>query len=625
MMFSIIIPVYNVKPYLRECLNSVLAQTFTDWECLCVDDGSIDGSGAILDEYASRNPCFRVFHKTNGGVSSARNLGIENAIGEWIWFIDSDDIIHPQALDHIASTLKKQPTIDAYAFEGISPCISAPKTYPELPDSNPRVSSDHGYWNFMYFCRSTFNLVYRRDKFSELRFPPLSVGEDLLFSSTLFWKVGIFAVEDVPLYYYRQRKGSATSGKISVKAVGDNLVSLKQILDGILQNREWTDGELHAFLSRFQRLFLAAHKDGFVNLNDDERKLVLNEWIALQTLIVSQGEGMRYVRLSLWLLRCIPSGHLARILVQYILRANNRSIVQITRTKATRCWRRVFGLLPFSNDKPMRLGVAYNLFDGEELLENSIRSIRENVDFVCVVYQEISNSGERRETPLKPFLDNLVESGLIDSIVPFEPPRHFSRFECEKSKRLAGIKECQKNGCTHFLDMDTDEFYRSAEFRTAKDFINRNSIDVSAVSIIEYVKSPVYRLVSNYMFAHCDNPIDYVFYVPFICRITDKPFVGLFPCLTDPTRAIFRTGRFFLFPKHEIAMHHMSTVRKDLAKKLRNSTSYTNPQFQRIANSIRRFDFGDARAKIPEGYGFIDRYLIERVPNEFSIDIVIEH
>ena len=75
--FSIIIPVYNVAPYLRECLDSVLAQTYPNWECLCVNDGSTDGSSAILDEYAEKDSRFRVFHKTNGGVSAARNISLQ--------------------------------------------------------------------------------------------------------------------------------------------------------------------------------------------------------------------------------------------------------------------------------------------------------------------------------------------------------------------------------------------------------------------------------------------------------------------------------------------------------------------------------------------------------------------
>lgn len=105
--FSIIIPVYNVAPYLRECLDSVLAQTFTDWEAICVDDGSTDGSGAILDEYAARDPRFRVIHQTNAGVSAARNRALDVAKGEWVWFVDSDDSIKPHALETFAKIENK--------------------------------------------------------------------------------------------------------------------------------------------------------------------------------------------------------------------------------------------------------------------------------------------------------------------------------------------------------------------------------------------------------------------------------------------------------------------------------------------------------------------------------------
>lgn len=90
---SVIIPIYNAEKFLRDGLDSILAQSFTDWECLLIDDGSPDESGKICDEYATRDTRFRVFHKTNGGVSSARNLGLDNARGEWITFIDADDLI----------------------------------------------------------------------------------------------------------------------------------------------------------------------------------------------------------------------------------------------------------------------------------------------------------------------------------------------------------------------------------------------------------------------------------------------------------------------------------------------------------------------------------------------------
>ena len=92
-LISVIVPVYNTEPYLPRCIDSILGQSFTDFELLLVDDGSTDGSGAICDAYAAKDSRVRVFHKENGGVSSARNLGLDNAKGEWVTFIDSDDFI----------------------------------------------------------------------------------------------------------------------------------------------------------------------------------------------------------------------------------------------------------------------------------------------------------------------------------------------------------------------------------------------------------------------------------------------------------------------------------------------------------------------------------------------------
>ncbi len=90
---SVIVPVYNVEKYIRRCLDSIQNQTFTDWECICVDDGTPDSSGKICDEYAEKDSRFVVLHKENGGVSSARNAGLDVAKGEWITFVDSDDYV----------------------------------------------------------------------------------------------------------------------------------------------------------------------------------------------------------------------------------------------------------------------------------------------------------------------------------------------------------------------------------------------------------------------------------------------------------------------------------------------------------------------------------------------------
>lgn len=97
-LVSVIIPVYNSEKYLKECLDSVVNQSFKDFEVLLINDGSTDNSGQICDEYAAKDNRFRVFQKENGGVSSARNLGLENAKGEWIAFVDSDDKVEKDYL-----------------------------------------------------------------------------------------------------------------------------------------------------------------------------------------------------------------------------------------------------------------------------------------------------------------------------------------------------------------------------------------------------------------------------------------------------------------------------------------------------------------------------------------------
>lgn len=109
---SIIVPVYNVEKYLQQCIDSIIAQSFVDWECLLIDDGSPDNSGAICDEYAKNDGRFRVFHKENAGVSAARNLGIKEAEGEWITYIDADDFVSETFLQGLLQPLLGQNQLD---------------------------------------------------------------------------------------------------------------------------------------------------------------------------------------------------------------------------------------------------------------------------------------------------------------------------------------------------------------------------------------------------------------------------------------------------------------------------------------------------------------------------------
>ena len=114
---SIIVPVYNTEPFLSRCLDSILCQSFTDFELLLIDDGSTDGSGAICDDYAERDSRIRVFHKENGGVSSARNLGIDNSKGEWLYFADSDDELLPNGLQTLVNCIDEDVDVVMGGYE----------------------------------------------------------------------------------------------------------------------------------------------------------------------------------------------------------------------------------------------------------------------------------------------------------------------------------------------------------------------------------------------------------------------------------------------------------------------------------------------------------------------------
>ena len=105
-MITIIVPNYNSEKYLPRCIDSILAQTYTDFELLLINDGSTDSSGVICDEYATKDSRIRVFHKENGGVSSARNVGLDNAKGEWIGWVDSDDYIASNMYENLFNTIE---------------------------------------------------------------------------------------------------------------------------------------------------------------------------------------------------------------------------------------------------------------------------------------------------------------------------------------------------------------------------------------------------------------------------------------------------------------------------------------------------------------------------------------
>ncbi len=238
--FSIIVPVYNVAPYLRKALDSVVAQTFTDWECLCVDDGSTDGSGAILDEYAARDKRFRVFHKENGGVSSARNVGLDHAKGDWLCFLDADDALHPKLLGRLAPLTHVDDEYDLIEYNykrGVQSafteqdCNSTETYVIDLAEGLPQQGHDRGFGG----------KIYRFSIGESLRFQPYTVGEDLLYAAEWLCISRKILVTTMNAYWYRVRIGSATQTPNTLKKMTDSLGSSFGILKAYERCRERID------------------------------------------------------------------------------------------------------------------------------------------------------------------------------------------------------------------------------------------------------------------------------------------------------------------------------------------------------------------------------------------------
>lgn len=215
-IISIIVPVYNVEKYLRQCLDSITAQTFTDWECILVDDGSKDKSGSICDEYAKKDNRFKVIHKPNGGVSTARNMGLEKANGEWLTFCDSDDILEPDALEKYMNAVESSnadiiragyrevyPDGSIKDIKVIDPVIVKSKCEMLL-----FMESSH-YYGFLW------NTLYHRSTINNIRFATdISWCEDHLFSLQAYIKgKSFYYIPDIVYNYYKQTKGSLSYPK----------------------------------------------------------------------------------------------------------------------------------------------------------------------------------------------------------------------------------------------------------------------------------------------------------------------------------------------------------------------------------------------------------------------------
>ena len=215
---SVIVPVYNTEKNLSRCIDSILGQSFSDFELLLVDDGSPDGCGAICDSYAQKDSRVRVFHKENGGVSSARNVGLDNARGEWITFVDSDDELLSDGLKVLVDNISDD--VDM-VMGGHLECEENGKLLTKVLEEKTLVLSKeesimslyNGYGPFYFYSGYAAFRLFRNQIIQKqhIRFDTeIAIKEDTLFVLQYLCRSnGIVRMTTFPVYMYYHRVGSA--------------------------------------------------------------------------------------------------------------------------------------------------------------------------------------------------------------------------------------------------------------------------------------------------------------------------------------------------------------------------------------------------------------------------------
>ncbi len=281
---SVIIPIYNVEKYLRRCLDSVLNQTFSDWEAICVNDGSPDGSAAILSEYAAKDDRFKIVNKENGGLSDARNAGMQVAKGEYILYLDSDDFIHPQTLE-ITYYLAKHDNSDIVSFtydriyrpqlmirhklgldtDGVVPSrffkkYDIPKIKTVVTDDVFAFSTERAHNPFnprkkwlIKHCQVWKNL-YRRDLIEDTPFIKGILFEDFPWWSAVMLKSPSVTICALPLYFYVPNFGGIVLSSKQLRILQNLCDGIKEAY--LLYKEKATDYQMQQWSKKFKWYFI---------------------------------------------------------------------------------------------------------------------------------------------------------------------------------------------------------------------------------------------------------------------------------------------------------------------------------------------------------------------------------
>ena len=238
-MISVIVPVYQVEAFLRRCVDSILAQTYTDYELILVDDGSPNACGSICDAYAKADSRVRVIHRENGGLSAARNTGIDwviaNSDSQWISFVDSDDWLHPRYLEALLSAVEETGSAAAVCrFEK----TGRDRGFTKLPDGiSPELwTTEDFYCADKLTATVAWGKLYQKDALRHIRYPVGKIHEDEFITHILLFSSSRLAFVDLPLYYYYQNPASIMRSGWSPKHIAES-DGLKEQLDYFLSRK----------------------------------------------------------------------------------------------------------------------------------------------------------------------------------------------------------------------------------------------------------------------------------------------------------------------------------------------------------------------------------------------------
>lgn len=228
---AIVIPAYNAAPWIAECLDSILAQSYGDWQAIIVDDGSTDTTADIAAGYARTDARIRLLSRPNGGPSAARNTALNAVTSEYVTFVDADDTLHPEALQRLMSLAEQYPDIPAVACWYTAHPFDTSKP---LPEARSRIMSAHDaviatLRRRPYHEPMSCAKAFRSDLFDDLRYTEGRRYEDLDIFYKLYWRAGAIVHDTTPIYFYRQHTASFVhhwnSHRADVLNVTDDIVT----------------------------------------------------------------------------------------------------------------------------------------------------------------------------------------------------------------------------------------------------------------------------------------------------------------------------------------------------------------------------------------------------------------